>query len=223
MLRRQITHRVDTVPAECAGLSHLGHLVSQDSISLKDQALSLKYLSKNGKQSRSKSFASYEEFLTWNQQETPFFTKRTCFSILCANSDFSSSFLVLFQAMMKIIIREFLQKNPKAQWDAIVCKETAEKLKLAIRLYFYFVRQKIPKLSLYKHADQNLFIVSYTDASKDLLCYSISVISRTCVGGVVKSKASHLSSHAYTVHTEICNILHCKFLALLKCLAELCI
>ena len=104
LLRRQITHRVDTAPAKCAGLSHLGHLVSQDTITLKDQALSLKYLSKNGRQSRSKSLTSYEEFVTWEQQETPFFTKRTCFSILCANSDFSSSFLVLFQAMMKIVI-----------------------------------------------------------------------------------------------------------------------
>ena len=120
LLKRQITHRIETVSEDCAGLSHLGHLVSSKSISLKDQSLSLKYLSQNGKQSRSKSFNNYEEFLTWDQQEKPFFTKRTCFSILCANSDFSSSFLRLFQAFMKVVIREYLQKFPKAGWDAIV-------------------------------------------------------------------------------------------------------
>ena len=147
LLKRQITHRIETVSEDCAGLVHLGHLVSSEFISLKDQSLSLKYLSQNGKQSRSKSFNSYEEFAIWDQQEKPFFTKRTCFSILCANSDFSSSFLVLFQAFMKVIIREYLQKYPKSQWDAIVCDTTAEKLKLAIKLYFYFVKQKIPKLS----------------------------------------------------------------------------
>ena len=52
LLKRQITHRIETVSEDCAGLSHLGHLVSSEFISLKDQSLSLKYLSQNGKQSR---------------------------------------------------------------------------------------------------------------------------------------------------------------------------
>ena len=221
LLKRQITHRIEAASDSCSGLVHLGHLVSAESISLKDQSISLKYLSQNGKQGRSKSFNSYEEFLTWNQQEKPFFTKRTCFSILCCNSDFSSSFLVLFQGYMKVVIREYLQQFPKAGWDSIVGDQTAEKLKLAIKLYFYFVQQKVPKLNFYQHANENLFIICYTDASKDLLTYTISTVSRTCIGGTVQSTATHLCCRAYTVHAEIHNVLHCEFLAILKCLSEL--
>ena len=127
---------------------------------MKDQALSIKYLTREGKQSRSKSLTSYNEFITWEQEVGPIYTKRTCFSLLCANSDFSSSFLVLYQELMKVVIREFLLKHPKALWDQIVCKETTEKLRSAIKCYFYFVKQKVPRLNLYRYADQNLFVVS---------------------------------------------------------------
>ena len=69
------------------------------------------------------------------------------------------------------MIREFLQQFPKAGWDSIVGAQTTEKLKLAIKLYFYFVQQRVPKLNFYQHANENLFIICYTDASKDLLTY----------------------------------------------------
>ena len=103
----------------------------------------------------------------------------------------------------------------------VVGKETTEKLRLAVRCYFFFVKQEVPRLNLHRFADQNLFIVCYTDASKDLLCFSISVITRTCLDGKVQSQATHFATHAYTVHAQIVNILQCESLALLKCLTEL--
>ena len=123
LLRRQITHRVDDpAPEKSPELQHLGHLVSAKSITLKDRQLSIKYLTKEGKQARSKSLKSYTEFIKWEQEVGPIFTKRTCFSLLCANADFSSSFLALYQALMKIVIREFLMKNPKALCVRLLAK-----------------------------------------------------------------------------------------------------
>ena len=194
-------------------IEHLGHCyLTTNQIQLKSTSLSIIYTCE-GRQRRSVNFFTFDQFHQFYKTTQPIFTKRSLFSILAKNCCVSGNFLVIFKSQLKVVIRLFIRKNRKASWNVELDTETVRKLIMCIETYFYLVHKSVMQTPTFKYQTNELYIIGLSDGSENLETYTISLVGRACVGGVVTSEVVHLSLQSYTVHCDLLNIVDIEYLA----------
>ena len=201
---------------QAEGIDHLGHTyLPNKTVRLKTQSLSIVYML-NGKNRKSVDFHSFQDFLTFNRTANPIFTKRSLFSCLARNCCISGSFLVIFKAQLKVVIRTFIRKNRSVSWDSPLDPETSRKLVMCIETYFILVGKTINQPISFKYQANEMFLLGLSDGSESLQTFCITLLNRYCLDGIVSSQATHISLQAYTTHCDLVNIVDIEYLSFNK-------
>ena len=201
-------------------VDYLGYSYSDGEVGLRIQTLSIVY--SNGKINiRSPEFYTFQQFTNFVNDKKPTFTKRSLYSAASKNFDTSGRFLIIFRSQIKIAIRNYIKSSPLARWDDALDTKTLELFMSCLQNYFFLVKQKLPVINLYKYDSQAYFLLGTSDGSDVLTSLSTTIITRTCLGGIVSSKACHLSLHAYSVNINLINMVDIEMLALIKLCSEL--
>ena len=200
-------------------VDYLGYSYSDGEVGLRIQTLSIVY--SNGKINiRSPEFYTFQQFTNFVKDNKPTFTKRSLYSAASKNFDTSGRFLIIFRSQIKIAIRNYIKSSPLSRWDDAIDAKTLELFMSSLQNYFFLVKQKLPVINLYKYDSQAYFLLGTSDGSDVLTALSTTIIARTCLNGIVSSKACHLSLHAYSVNINLLSMVDIEMLALIKLCSE---
>ena len=206
-------------------IQHLGQVYDDSEIGLKMKSLTFIYSDGKSNQ-RSPEIFSFDQFEDFMSKCKPILTRRSAFSLVAQNCDISGRWLCLFKAQIKVAIRLFLknhseQNNLEARWEEKLDLNTIHRIKIAIKSYFYLVKQKLPQVDLFKYNTHQLYLVGTSDGAENLFTISTTVVARICLNGIVSSKAVHLTLHPFSVNVNILCMISIEMLAMIRLISEM--
>ena len=117
---------------------------------------------------------------------------------------------------MKILIRTTLIQRPDLTWDDPLDKATVEKMELAITLYFILTKETIMKPDNFNSYLSVYYIYLFSDASSQIMAYTITILSVTNLQGKRVVKSHHLLLNTTAAHIAALSVPHLELLSLLR-------
>ena len=194
---------------------HLSHCYDGTRVALNINHLVITCLLGNARK-KSPELYCLKHYQEWRKKEKPTFCKRSLFSLLHANFCFTGKWLSLFKMVMKILIRTTLIHRPDLTWDDPLGEETVEKMELAIQLYFILTKETILKPDNFNSYLSVYYIYLFSDASAQIMAYTITILSVTNLQGKRVVKSHHLLLNTTAAHIAALSVPHLELLSLLR-------